>query len=134
MLKPINALNKCRYCIPVRDFDNTMGYGCEYFNDGVTVLGDTPCDIDDYNKCPYKERERKLRSGDRIIYETRIRSLLKAVSFRVIEVVIDTVILSFFVDVHIALVLSLVVEFTCFIVHYIFERLWNRINYGRYSK
>ena len=69
-----------------------------------------------------------------MIYETRVRSLLKAVSFRVIEVALDTIILSFFVDAHIALALSLAVEFTCFIVHYIFERLWNRINYGRYSK
>lgn len=69
-----------------------------------------------------------------MIYETRWRSLLKAVSFRVIEVLLDTLILSFFVDVHIAFGLSLAVEFTCFIVHYTFERVFNRINWGRYNK
>lgn len=66
MLKPINVHNKCKYCTTVSDygddesyFGDTIGYGCEYFNEGVTILGDTPCDLDDYNKCPNKAKEDK---------------------------------------------------------------------------
>lgn len=65
------------------------------------------------------------------VYETRTRSLLKAVSFRVIEVVVDTFILSFFVDTHIALGLAIALEFICLVLHYLFERIWNRTQFGR---
>ena len=65
------------------------------------------------------------------INETRKRSLLKAVSFRIIEIAIDTVILSFFVAPHIAVGLSVLLEVLCCILHYGFERIWNRFSYGR---
>ncbi len=68
------------------------------------------------------------------INETRSRSLLKAISFRVLEIIIDSLILSFFVGVYIAVGLSVVLEVTCLILHYIFERIWNKINYGREVK
>jgi uncharacterized membrane protein len=68
------------------------------------------------------------------VYETRKRSLLKAVSFRVIEVVVDTLILSFFVTVPIAIGLAVVLEFICFLLHFLFERVWNKIDYGRVIK
>ena len=65
------------------------------------------------------------------INETRKRSLLKAVSFRVIEIAVDTLILSFFVTPAVAVGLSVLLETLCFILHFAFERIWNKINYGR---
>jgi len=65
------------------------------------------------------------------VNETRKRSLLKAVSFRVLEVVLDTLILSCFVEVSIAVGLSIALEALCLALHYIFERIWNRVSYGR---
>ncbi|GEM_PF-1400897 len=68
-----------------------------------------------------------------MIHETRARSLLKAISFRVIEIAVDTAILSFFVEVHIALTLAVVLELICFVLHYFFERIWNKIHFGRHE-
>jgi len=66
------------------------------------------------------------------VHETKKRSLAKAISFRAIEIAIDTLIFSFFIpDLKIALGLALVVEGICFGLHFGFERIWNRINYGR---
>jgi len=66
-----------------------------------------------------------------MINETRLRSLLKAISFRIVEILIDALILSFFVTVHTALILAIGLEFTCFCLHYLFERVWNGVSYGR---
>lgn len=67
-----------------------------------------------------------------ITHETRLRSLLKAVSFRLIEIAVDTAILSIFVHVGLALGLAMGLELTCFVLHYLFERVFNRIQWGRY--
>lgn len=68
---------------------------------------------------------------DYIVVESRRRSFLKAISFRVIEIALSTIIMSFFIDARIALGLSFANEGTCFLVHFIFERVWNKIDYGR---
>jgi len=68
------------------------------------------------------------------INETKIRSLLKAASFRVIEIALDSAILSLFVEIPVAVGLAIGLETICFSVHYIFERVWNRISYGRNIK
>ena len=65
------------------------------------------------------------------INETRKRSLLKSLTQRIFEIIVDTLILSFFIDSHIALGLAVFIEFLCWISHYINERLWNKIDYGR---
>jgi len=65
------------------------------------------------------------------IHETRRRSLLKAVSFRVIEITVDTLILNIFVPTTTALALAITFEGICFVLHFIFERIWNKIDYGR---
>lgn len=65
------------------------------------------------------------------INETRKRSLLKAISFRILEIVLDTLILSFFVTPIIAIGLAVTLEALCLVLHYGFERLWNKIGYGR---
>jgi len=66
------------------------------------------------------------------VCETKKRSLVKAISFRIIEVAIDTLILSFFIPVPIAFVLAMAVEGICFALHFAFERVWNKIDYGRH--
>ena len=66
------------------------------------------------------------------INETRKRSLLKAVSFRLLEIAIDTLILSVFVSPKLALGLAVALECICLALHYIFERAWNRVSYGRH--
>ena len=65
------------------------------------------------------------------VHETRTRSLLKALSFRIIEIAVDTFILSFFVTVPVALGLAIALEVTCFLLHFGFERVWNKIHFGR---
>jgi len=65
------------------------------------------------------------------VYETRRRSLLKAISFRVIEIALDSLILSFFITPVIAVGLAVAIEGLCFLLHFLFERGWNKINYGR---
>jgi len=69
-----------------------------------------------------------------MIYETKARSILKAISFRIIEVSVDTWILSYFVETRIAVGLAIALEGTCLMLHYGFERVWNRFNYGRIIK
>jgi len=66
------------------------------------------------------------------VYETKKRSLIKAVSFRVIEIAVDSLILSFFVTPAVAISLAVVIEGLCLSAHFIFERIWNKINYGRH--
>ena len=65
------------------------------------------------------------------VNETRKRSLLKAVSFRVIEVTASSIVLSFFVNTYEAIGLALLLEGICFELQYLGERVWNRIGYGR---
>lgn len=69
-----------------------------------------------------------------MIHETRKRSLLKAVTVRIIGVALDAFILSFFVESHIAFTLALALEGVCLLSHYGIERIWNRISWGRYIK
>jgi len=66
------------------------------------------------------------------INETWKRSLYKAVSFRILEVAIDTLILSIFVEPRIAFGLAVGLEGICLLLHYLFERVWNRIQWGRH--
>jgi dolichol kinase len=66
------------------------------------------------------------------INETRKRSLLKAVSFRIIEVALDSLILSWFVSIELAITLAIILEGLCLALHYGFERGWNKIQWGRH--
>lgn len=69
--------------------------------------------------------------NDLSVYETKLRSFLKAVSFRLIEITVDTIILSFFVTPPVAFGLSVTLELICLLLHFVFERIWNKIQYGR---
>jgi len=65
------------------------------------------------------------------INETRKRSLLKAISFRVVEITASSIVLSFFVAPYKAIGLAVLLEGLCFGLQYLGERAWNRISYGR---
>ena len=65
------------------------------------------------------------------ITESRKRSLAKALSFRAIEIAVDALILSIFVETHVAIGLAVGLELVCLVLHFVFERIWNRIDYGR---
>ena len=73
-----------------------------------------------------------------MIHETRMRSLIKAILFRIIEIGIDTVAIMRVYDLLYpitpmkALILAVMVECICFTVHYSFERFCDRIQWGRY--
>jgi len=67
-----------------------------------------------------------------MINETRKRSLLKAISFRGLEIALDTIILSIFVELKTAIWLALLLEGLCLALHYGFERIWNKSQYGRH--
>ena len=65
------------------------------------------------------------------VNETRKRSLLKSTSFRVVEITIDSLILSFFITPAIAIGIAIAIEGICWGAQYVSERVWNKINYGR---
>lgn len=72
------------------------------------------------------------------INETRKRSLLKAVSGRVIEVTIGTFVQGFLLGLlgfpapyELGFIMTLIEEITCFCICLINERIWNRIDWGR---
>lgn len=67
------------------------------------------------------------------IKETKKRTIFKSISWRMIAVMNSWVILSF------GLASSnfwnaIFMNITGFILFYAFERLWNKINYGRYNE
>lgn len=68
------------------------------------------------------------------INETRKRSLLKAISFRMLEVGLSTLVLDRWagLDIQVAFGFAVLIEFSCFALHFLFERVWNKIQYGRY--
>ena len=69
------------------------------------------------------------------VNETKKRSLLKGISMRILEVLVDTFLLSFLgLGVEVSLGVSITIEGICFVVHYINERLWNKIDFGREVK
>lgn len=67
------------------------------------------------------------------VHETRTRSIVKSVTSWAAEVLIDTFLLSMLTQgkLEIALSLSILVEIICLGTGYGWERLWNRINWGR---
>jgi len=64
--------------------------------------------------------------------ETHKRSILKAVTARILEVTIDATIFYIIgLPIFESLGLAVLVELTCFLICYGLERIWNRIDYGR---
>jgi len=72
------------------------------------------------------------------VSETCIRSLLKTVSARLLEILIDTILLGVIYSLlgiprpyEIAFSLSVVIECLCALATYVNERLWNKVQWGR---
>ena len=69
------------------------------------------------------------------VNETHKRSLFKGISMRILEITIDTVLLSILgFGIEKSLTVSIGIEGLCFVIHYINERLWNKVNWGRTVK
>lgn len=67
--------------------------------------------------------------------ETRLRSLMKAVIYRVISI-IGTSVLSWLVtrDIGEMITITLVIQVFLIVLYYSSERVWDRINWGRQIK
>lgn len=72
------------------------------------------------------------------VNDTKMRSLFKTLTARIIEILIDTLLFGtifLVLDVphafEIASGLALAVEFFCSLTHYVNDRFWNRIQWGR---
>ena len=65
------------------------------------------------------------------INETKKRSLLKAISFRIVEITASSLVLSHFVTAYEAIGLAVMLEGICFGLQYLGERIWNKIQWGR---
>jgi len=67
------------------------------------------------------------------VSESKLRSFIKALSFRIVEVIVDTIFLSFLFPGHIEISFlgAIGIEFICFLFGYLWERIWNKIHFGR---
>lgn len=80
------------------------------------------------NKCP--ECNKKLK-----VNETRLRSLLKAAGFRIFETLVDTLFLRLFIEsLVLSFLIAISIEFLCFLSYFMWERIWNKIPFGREIK
>lgn len=75
------------------------------------------------------------------VNETRKRSIIKAITGRIIEIVIGTLVqgtilgwLGFHSPYEYGFLMTVTEEFLCFIICLINERIWNRIDWGREVK
>jgi len=67
--------------------------------------------------------------------ETKIRSLAKTTISKGIEILVDTVVITIFTSLGIPpVVIAISIEGFCFCNHFIIERLFNRIQWGRRIK
>jgi len=66
------------------------------------------------------------------VYEIKSRSLLKSSSFRVIEITIDTILLKIAgLPLFESIGVAILIEILYFLLGFGWERLWNRIRWGR---
>lgn len=84
-------------------------------------------------RCPKCDAELEVE-------ESKKRSMAKSISFRVVEIAIAIVVMYFAIlfgtmiglnPLELATLLVLAEEGTCFFLFYVWERLWNRIGWGR---
>lgn len=76
------------------------------------------------------------------VHESRKRSLLKTIGVRAIEITGDTLVLGFIFNqvlkfpvaesYGLGFGITLIVDVICLVLTYLWERLWARIDYGRY--
>jgi len=75
------------------------------------------------------------------IHETKMRSFMKGVTAKTLEIIVDFTLLSLLqfvcirtVHINISIVGSLLIEVACFCLGFINERMWNRTDWGRIIK
>ena len=66
------------------------------------------------------------------VHETKKRSIFKAVSFRIIEVTVTTLLFATKNPIETAFGFALIAEGLCLTLTYLGERIWNRISFGRH--
>jgi|TARA_B100001113_G_scaffold266966_1_gene221748 uncharacterized membrane protein len=67
------------------------------------------------------------------VVETKKRSLVKTISWRVVAILNSFLVLTFNVTDN-NFLNALYMNITGFFIYYIFDRIWSKINYGRYQK
>ena len=74
----------------------------------------------------------EAKSPSLVFKETRTRSLVKAVVYRVISLT-GTTLISWFItkDVKETLILTVVIQIFLIVLYYVSERAWNRISWGK---
>jgi len=66
------------------------------------------------------------------VNETKTRSLAKTAISKGIEILVDTVVITIFISLGIPpIVIAISIEGLCFANHFIIERLFNRVQWGR---
>jgi hypothetical protein len=65
------------------------------------------------------------------VKETKKRTLFKSITWRLVAIVNSWLILTIIKDPHSNFTKALVMNITGFLVFYLFERIWNKIKYGR---
>ena len=67
-----------------------------------------------------------------LFIETRSRSLVKSITYRILSIM-GTSVLSWFITNNIEETISITVAIQIFLVtlYYLWERIWNKINWGR---
>lgn len=83
-----------------------------------------------YECCTHKSHKK-----GRKVNETPMRSFLKTMGFRVVEILLDTLLLQTInPEVHENLIIAIVIEGICWLLSFIWERLWNLTDFGREVK
>ncbi len=62
--------------------------------------------------------------------ETKKRSLIKTILWRIVATLNSFIILLMF-PLHRAIILAILMNITGFVIYYFYERIWNRIKWGR---
>lgn len=72
------------------------------------------------------------------VNDTKLRSLFKALTSNGLEILVDTILISFVLSslgisspIPISFALSVITEVLCFITNYFNDRVWNRCQWGR---
>lgn len=77
----------------------------------------------------------KPQKRGRKVNETKTRSFLKTMGFRVVEILLDTLLLlTINQNVYENFVISIAIEGLCWLLSFIWERLWNLTDFGREVK
>lgn len=72
------------------------------------------------------------------VNETRTRSILKGITGRILEVILDMLLINLIgmgkIDIQTSFIIAVIIEAVCFIASYINERFWNLTDFGRTVK